>query len=141
MDSQYLCYCGLYCKNCVAKTTIQPCSKAYYDEMKKSRFEEIVHVIPDGGSFWTVLKNLAENGVCNSCREGGGNPDCAIRICAKEKGVEMCASCDHYPCTHFDYFFKNYPNLIADNALLKEKGVEAWAKLQDERRAEGFVYK
>lgn len=140
MDNQYICYCGLYCENSVAKAKIQPCSQAYYDEMTKSRFEEIIHVVPGGDNFWTVLKNLVENGVCRSCREGGGNPDCAIRICAKEKGIEMCASCDSYPCAHFDYFFKNYPNLIADNALLKEKGMDAWAKLQDERRAEGFTY-
>jgi len=140
MDSQYICYCGLHCENCVARAKIQPHSKAYYDEMKAFGFEELVHFVPGGDSFWAVLENLAQNGVCPSCREGGGSPDCAIRICAKEKGVEMCASCDQYPCAHFDYFSENHPVLIADNAFLKEKGMDEWAKLQDERRAEGFTY-
>jgi hypothetical protein len=27
-----------------------------------------------------------------------------------------------------------------DNALLREKGMDAWAKLQDERMVKGFTY-
>jgi hypothetical protein len=83
---------------------------------------------------------MAVQGVCISCKEGSGNPGCAVRICAKEKGVEMCALCENYPCELFDKFYDGYPMLKHDNALLRDEGMEAWGKLQDERRAKGFTY-
>jgi len=140
MDKEYICYCGLYCENCAVKAKINPAAKVLHDEMKSAGFEEIIHYIPGGDGFWPFLKDIAENGTCTSCRDGSGNPGCAVRICAKDKGVEMCALCDSYPCERFDEFFKGYPILEHDNALLREKGMEAWSTLQDERCAGGFVY-
>ena len=140
MDKKYICYCGLYCENCAVMAKIKPAAKVLHDEMKAAGFEEIIKFIPGGGEFWPFLKSMAENGTCVSCRDGSGNPACAVRICAKEKGVEMCALCDRYPCERFDAFFKGYPTLKQDNALFREKGLDAWAAMQDERRAGGFTY-
>ena len=83
---------------------------------------------------------MTESGVCISCQEGSGNPGCKVRACAKEKGLEMCALCDSYPCEKFAAFFEGYPVLERDNALLREEGINAWSKLQDERYARGFTY-
>lgn len=140
MDKKYTCYCGLYCENCSVRAKINPAAKVLYDEMKAADFDEVVHMIPGGEGFWPFLKAIAENGTCDSCREGSGNPGCAIRICAKDKGVEMCALCERYPCEHLAELFKGHPLLKNDNALLRENGMEAWSKLQDERRINGFVY-
>jgi hypothetical protein len=52
----------------------------------------------------------------------------------------MCAFCEDYPCEFFVVFFKGYPILQQDNALLREKGMEEWLKLQDERHERGFTY-
>ena len=111
--------------------------------MLKAGFEGIIQYIPGGGGFWPFLKSMAEDGICVSCQEGGGDPGCAIRICAKEKAVEMCALCKEYPCSYFDASLQKYPALDSmkqDNALLREQGMDAWAKLQDERRRNGFTY-
>ena len=140
MDKKYICYCGLYCENCAVKAKINPAAKVLHEAMRSAGFEETIHYIPGGDGFWPFLKDMAKNGICASCREGSGNPGCAVRICAKEKDVEMCALCDSYPCGRFDEFFKGYPMLEHDNALLRKKGMEAWSKLQDERRAGGFTY-
>ena len=140
MDKKYICYCGLYCENCAVKAKIGPASENLYEEMKKAGFEEIISFIPGGDGFWPFLKNMAAKGLCSSCVEGGGNPRCAVRICAREKGVDMCALCGDYPCDTFTAFFEGYPTLKSDNVLLREKGMEAWAKLQDERRSNGFTY-
>jgi hypothetical protein len=140
MDKKYSCYCGLYCENCAVIAKITPAAKVLYKEMKAAGFEEIINMIPGGSGFWPFLKDMAENGTCTSCREGGGNPGCAIRICAKEKGIEMCAVCESYPCEHFAEFFKGYPIVKHDNDLFREKGQDAWEKLQDERLADSFVY-
>ena len=83
---------------------------------------------------------MAVDGVCISCKEGSGNPGCAVRICAKGKNVEMCALCESYPCEYFTRFFEGYTILKHDNSILREKGMEAWSKLQDERQAKEFTY-
>jgi hypothetical protein len=107
--------------------------------MKKAGFEDIMSMLPGGENFWPFLKGMA-NSVCVSCKEGSGNPGCAVRKCAQVKGVEMCALCEKYPCDIFDKYFEGYPILKQDNALLHDKGIDAWGKLQDERQAGGFTY-
>ena len=140
MNKKFICYCGLYCENCAVMAKVAPASRTLYDEMKKAGFEEIIEQIPGGEAFWPFLKGMAEHGICVSCVDGSGNPGCAVRICAKEKGVEMCAFCAEYPCEKFNAFFAGYPVLMRDNELLREQGLDAWAKLQDGRRASGYTY-
>lgn len=140
MDKKYICYCGLYCENCAVKAKIDPAAKVLYEEMKKAGFEEIIHLIPGGNEFWPFLKSMAVEGTCVSCKEGSGNPECAVRICANEKHVEMCALCENYPCEKFEAFFKGYAILKNDNSVLREKGMDAWAAFQDERKKAGFTY-
>ena len=140
MNKKYICYCGLYCENCPVMAKIAPAAKTLYEEMRKAGFEEVINFIPGGDGFWSFLKNMAEVGLCISCIDGGGDPDCAIRICAKEKGVEMCALCPEYPCEKMDSFNQRNPVFKQDNDLIREQGMEAWAKLQDERVKSGYTY-
>jgi hypothetical protein len=140
MDRKYACYCGLYCENCAVKVKVEPAAKALYKEMNKLGFEEIMSYFPDGEKFWSFLKGMTVEGVCTSCKAGSGNPACRMRLCAKEKNIEMCALCESYPCGHFTKLFKGYPTLKHDNAVLREKGWEAWGKLQDERRTKGLAF-
>lgn len=140
MDKKYTCYCGLYCENCAVKVKVEPASRVLYDEMMKLGFEEIMSFFPDGEKFWSFLKAMSTEGVCISCKAGSGNPYCKVRLCAKEKNIEMCALCESYPCELFTDFFKGYPILKHDNSILREKGWDAWAKLQDERQADGFGF-
>lgn len=144
VDKKYACYCGLYCMHCAVKAKIEPAAKILYDEMAKAGFEQVITFIPGGEGFWSFLKGMVEDGMCVSCRDGnGGNPDCAVRICAKEKGAEMCALCEDYPCDKITAFIKasvGYHVLEQDNTLLREKGWDEWTKLQTERCASGFTY-
>ena len=140
MDKKYMCYCGLYCENCAVKAKVEPAAKVLHAEMIKAGFEDIIQFIPDGESFWRFLKSVSEEGTCVSCRKGSGNPGCIVRICAKERGIEMCALCAEYPCAKFDEFFVGYPILKNDNDVLRNEGLDEWAKMQDARREEGFTY-
>jgi len=139
MERKYICYCGFYCECCVVKARIRPAAQNLLDEMKRGGFENFIEHIPGGSEFWPFLKNMAEEGLCISCRENGGDPGCAIRNCAKNRGVDMCALCDDYPCGHFTPY-EQYSVLFADNKVLREKGIEEWSKMQDERVAKGFCY-
>ena len=140
MDKRYICYCGLYCENCAVKSKVEPSARVLYGEMKKAGFEGIIQFIPDGDGFWRFLKSVSEDGACLSCKEGSGNPGCAVRICAREKEVEMCPLCGSYPCDKFDEFFEAYPMLKDDNALLREKGEGEWNNMQEERMAKSYAY-
>lgn len=84
---------------------------------------------------------MTTNGVCISCKDGSGNPACKVRLCAKEKNVDMCAMCKNYPCEHFTELFEGYKTLHDDNLVLREKGWEVWGRIQDERRAKGNGFK
>ena len=137
MDRKYACYCGFYCGNCGVKVKVEPAAKVLYDEMQKLGFDQIMSFFPDGEKFWSFLKGMASDGVCISCKAGSGNPGCKVRICAKEKNVEMCALCESYPCQHITELFEGYPMFRHDNSVLRDKGWEAWGKLQDDRQAEG----
>ena len=140
MERKFVCYCGLYCENCAVKAKVEPAAQVLYNEMKEAGFEGIMPFMPDGDSFWRFLKSTAQNGTCVSCQEGSGNPNCTIRMCAKEKGIEACALCESYPCEHFARTFEVYGILKEDNELLREKGFDEWGTLQDERKSQGFTY-
>ena len=140
MNKELVCYCGLYGGNCAVKVRIDPAAKVLYREMKNAGFENFIHFMPDGKPFRDFLTGLNETGTCTSCITGGGNPDCAIRICAREKSVKVCAFCKSFPCHLFDPMFAAYPGLLSDNELLRDKGWEKWGKLQKERQACGFTY-
>jgi hypothetical protein len=139
MDSKYICYCGFYCGCCVVKARISPAAQNLLTEMKSGGFEDFIKYIPGGNEFWPFLKNMSENGLCISCKENGGDPSCAIRNCAKERNIEVCALCADYPCKYFEPF-QQHKILFADNELLREKGMEEWSKMQDERIAKKFCY-
>lgn len=140
MQEDLACYCGLYCENCPVRAKVVPAAKVLLEEMRKAGFEDVIGMIPDGNTFWAFLKGMTDSKRFASCREGCGNPECAIRVCAEEKGIAMCALCESYPCGHFDKFLAENPKLGQDNALLRDQGRAEWAKLQDKRRAEGFTY-
>jgi len=41
---------------------------------------------------------------CAGCENGGGPPECTIRICTQEKGYDLCSSCEELEdCTRFDW--------------------------------------
>ena len=140
MDKKYACYCGLTCENCAVKVKVEPAAKALFDEMKKAGFEEVINYIPGGEGFWPFLKGMAVDGICVSCKDGSGDPGCSIRICAKDKAVDMCAFCEDYPCEKLVTFFKRNHVLESDNALLRDKGWEAWAVHQGKRKADRYTY-
>jgi hypothetical protein len=140
MKEEYICYCGVYCGNCAVKAKVRPAASDLYKEMRIAGYEDFIGFIPNGKEFWTFLKFMAENGTCDSCKNGGGDPGCKIRMCARGKGVEMCAFCGEYPCGIFDGLHGGHPELYQDNALLREKGMKAWAEMQDGRESKKITF-
>ena len=67
----------------------------------------------DQGLIW--MEKYAR---CQGCPNGGGPPDCTSRICAQERGYELCTSCvDLDGCNRFEW--------------LREHGQEIKEKLKE----------
>jgi hypothetical protein len=118
--------CGIVCGACplgsgtVAKTAGQ--TRKHIVDCQIPMWSPFV---PGGEVIdWTAMDRglewMEKYACCAGCENGGGPPDCTIRICAREKGYELCSSCDELDsCTKFEW--------------LKEHGSELKQRLKENK--------
>ena len=133
-------YCGLYCDLCAERTRIPRRAAALQAAMAEEGWPFWGPTRPGFTEFWSFLEELGSGEGCPGCRAGGGYPGCQIRVCAKERGLELCSQCADFPCEHVEALAARYPTLIADNARMKAAGLEHWLTEQKERERRGVVY-
>jgi hypothetical protein len=133
-------YCGLYCGLCAQHARIPDRAKALRESMAKEGYEYWGGGIPGFNEFWGFLKRVSESHGACTCRTGGGYPACPIRVCARERNIEICTQCGDYPCSHVEALAKRYWFLIADGKRMQEIGLDAWITEQAERAKTGFAY-
>jgi hypothetical protein len=139
----HVTYCGLYCKLCAQQSRIPKQAFELKQSLHEEGFDDFYQYVPEMKEvfplFWQFLQKLATFD-CN-CRFGkGGPPDCKIRNCAKEKGIDVCPQCKEYPCALIKSLAEHYPTLIQDGKHLQKVGIEKWVKEQEERVKRGVVY-
>ena len=140
-DLRHVAYCGLYCELCATGGRIPGEARALRDTMTKEVYEFFGPYIEGFAPFWEFLKGLSRSSARGPvCREGCGNPDCAIRKCAVNRGMDLCVSCKDYPCEHVLALAERYPTLLADGKRLQTVGLEKWIEEQEERAITGFAY-
>jgi hypothetical protein len=104
--SELLAYCGLVCQTC-------PIYLATREENKEEQVRmrvEIARLCREEGMKYDP-EGITD---CDGCQIDGGRlfigcKDCAIRNCARQKGVENCAHCTDYVCGALQAFFAKYP--------------------------------
>jgi len=134
-------YCGLYCGLCAQRSRIPREANRLKESMVKEGYEFWGKELPKFKDFWTFLTDLSNpEKSCPGCRQDGGPPFCSIRKCARKSKIDVCIFCKEYPCKRVLGIAKGYPTLIADGKRMKEIGVEAWVKEQEERSKTGFAY-
>ena len=136
---EFVTYCGLYCGLCSARTRIPSRAAALRQAMDDDGWPYWAQTIPGFPEFWEFLEGLTGD-VCPGCRAGGGDPGCKIRICARDRGVELCNRCADFPCEHIEVLAARYPILIADNRRMQTVGLMRWIEEQDVRVRRGVVY-
>lgn len=68
------------------------------------------------------LEWMKKYATCAGCESGGGPPDCTIRICARDRGIELCSSCDDLSsCKNFAWLGDHGEK--AKDALKKCRGI------------------
>ena len=141
-DLKYVTYCGLYCRLCDNLARIPQQASALYKTLLKGGWEYFgPDCISGFREFWAGLEQLSRvDPDFKGCRGGCGNPHCDIRKCAQSRKVELCSSCNDYPCGHIEELAKRYPNLIGDGRRQQEIGLEKWIQEQEERCKAGFCY-
>jgi hypothetical protein len=135
-------YCGLHCGLCAHRNRIPQQARQLQKSLHEEGFDDWYKYAPDlkdtFPQFWQFLQNLAT--LDCTCRTGGGPPDCKIRRCAKQKGIEICPQCKEYPCQLITTLAEHYPTVIQDGKRLQKIGLENWVKEQEERAKRGVVY-
>lgn len=142
-SKDYLCYCGLYCKLCTLITITPQKARELHENLERDGWENFGEFTYEGfKDFWNVLQSMSKlDKTSPLCRGGCGDPECKIRFCAKEKGVDVCAQCDEYPCDLVRDFDKQYHIIIKNNDRIREIGLDAWMREMDELAARGLTYR
>lgn len=137
----YVAYCGLNCRMCSLIATLPGLASRLHDTMKEDGWEYYgSEVYPEFEAFWKVLKGISQmDATCPGCYGGCGDPDCAIRKCAVDKGLELCAFCDEFPCQRLTDFTRRYPFLLENGLRIRIIGLESWLREQDELVAQGVT--
>lgn len=92
--------------------------------------------------FMQVMDGLVKIfGECQSCLQGGGDPDCKVRACVKQKGYHTCAECNEVEtCEKLAPMRKGYKEHILALRRIKENGIERYAAEMQKKVDKGYCY-
>jgi len=139
MDQRrFTAYCGLYCRDCIpgngdlfraARELTRLLNEVGFDEYA-SRKAEKVGPLRDYAAFAGVLDAITQLECPAPCREGGGNPDCAVRACAIEKHYVGCWECEDFRgCSLLDSLRRFHGENIDHNLeMIRQHGPDNWAE-------------
>ncbi len=102
--------CGITCGTCdLGNGTVARTAKKTKELINSIGIKDWAPAVPGGVELnWDAtektLEWITKYAYCAGCEKGGGPPDCAIRMCANEKGYELCNECeDLTDCNKFDW--------------------------------------
>lgn len=102
--------CGITCGTCVlGNGTIAETAGKTKSYIAGYGIKEWAPMVPGGAEInWAetekTLEWMTKYANCQGCEKGGGPPDCTIRLCANEKGIQLCSQCGELDgCNKFDW--------------------------------------
>ena len=139
-EENLIAYCGLYCGDCFSyQGKIADLSRDLRKELRSHKFEKTAELL-SGMSFfkefddysrcYKVLGAMVKLRCKRGCRDGGGNPYCAIRKCCERKKYEGCWECDEYEsCSKLDFLKANHGDAHIKNLRkINKKGKKEFIK-------------
>lgn len=102
-NTNEISFCGIPCGKCIkGKAEFKEKTKQILNDIRESGLDRWQHHEPKQEFFnYDELKkglNWLASLDCKGCHASGGNPQCMIRECAKEKKVNNCGECSEMPC-------------------------------------------
>ncbi len=110
VNNEDIAYCGLNCDEC--KQWFSKVGKAIQqvnEILQERNFDEISKAIPFMKIKYLGYKKISNfflGETCPGCRDGGGNPFCKIRKCARKNSFSTCAECSDIYCKKFEGLLK-----------------------------------
>lgn len=102
--------CGLRCGECdMGNGTTARTAQKMVEYIQHYEVDTWASLFPGGDEieFDRLNKDLLTLGNlmrCPGCLNGGGNPDCPIRLCSKDRGFTSCAQCSEMKgCSKFAF--------------------------------------
>jgi len=142
-------YCGLYCGACgIYQGKIKTAVENLYNTIKAYRFNEIADnlakwepAFKHHKEFEQVLEAYKKLfGECPGCIQGGGDPECKVRICAKEKGYTTCVECKEMATCQLLEPWRKSPKFQQRMQRIKQVGATKYAQENDEKVKAGYCY-
>jgi len=139
-SERLIAYCGLYCGDCSGyKGTLANLARDLNRELKRERFGELAAILAEVPFFKAlehypqcceVLEVLPKLRCKKTCRGNGGPPECAIRKCSREKGLDGCWQCGEFKtCTKLDFLKPGHGDAHLKNlAKIKRGGPRAFVQ-------------
>ena len=136
-DRERTACCGLYCADCIPsnqslfdaaatlRQQLDDCQFEKYAEYK-SRRDETFGAYP---AFREVLDAILTLRCPKTCFHGGGNPNCTIRACAHQKGLEGCWACESFEtCENLEIMHACHGDTVKHNLrMIRQHGVDNWS--------------
>jgi hypothetical protein len=144
VDKGLITYCGAYCGLCAryhgytafreAISMVSEIADAHgfqywmpgaVKDFDYTEFRKGLAFFSDAES-WLVCRNC--------CKGGDGRPDCPMRNCCQERGLDICFACSDFPCNKVAW----NPNMIKRAEEYKKLGKDEWLRTQMEKANQGL---
>jgi len=142
-------YCGLYCNACgIRQGKIKTAVGNLRGIIATYGFDKIMPELAKWEpsfrhykEFDQVMDGLVKLfGGCPGCLEGGGDPNCKVRSCTKEKGYRTCAECSEAEtCEPLAPYREGY-GLKTAHQSIRQNGIERYAEEMQRKVDEGYSY-
>jgi hypothetical protein len=134
---EFTAYCGLYCADCIpSNQALFNAAEKLRDELDDRQFDNYAELRSGNNAvfkgyqvFKEVLSEITKLRCANTCINGGGNPNCRIRLCVRDKGIKGCWECSGFEgCELLEPLAEAHGDTLKFNLrLIKEYGIENWA--------------
>lgn len=142
-------YCGLYCNACgIRQGKIKTAVQNLKNTISAEGFDKIAPQLANWEPAFKHHKEFEQVldayvklfGECPGCIAGGGDPECKVRTCAKEKGYTTCAECTLIEtCQHLEPWRKS-PDFQQRMQRIKQVGATKYAQEMENKVKTGYCY-
>jgi hypothetical protein len=136
-DREQTACCGLYCGDCIpANQSLFDTAAKLRQQLEDCQFGEYAAYKSAGNktfgayqTFREVLDAILTLQCPKTCFLGGGKPDCAIRICARDRQLEGCWQCAGFEtCERLAPMPVCHGDTVKHNLrMIRRHGVEHWS--------------
>lgn len=137
-------YCGLYCGACgIYQGRIEQAVENLREIISHYGFDKTAPKLAKwepAFQHYTEFENVLDGfakilGECPGCVKGGGDPDCELHECCKQKAYSTCAECvEMEKCERLQRYVPVLDSLRRIEAI----GVDEWAKQMQKKVDAGY---